>query len=46
MIMSNLFQRKRLAYCITEENNSIEEEHASNGLENFGVEGEDCSRFI
>ena len=40
MIMNNLFQRKHLVTNETEENNSIEEEHVSNGLENFGVEGE------
>ena len=42
MIMSNLFQRKQLTTAQPEENSPIEEEHVSNGLENFGVEGEDA----
>ena len=42
MIMSNLFQRKHLQLHNSEENSPIEEEHVSNGLENFGVEGEDA----
>ena len=42
MIMSNPFQRKHLQLHKPEENSPIEEEHVSNGLENFGVEGEDA----
>ncbi|MDA9658785.1 cell division protein FtsZ [Candidatus Pelagibacter sp.] len=36
------FSEEALTTGQTEESSSIEEEHASNGLENFGVEGEDA----
>ena len=40
MIMNNLFQKK-LLHDETEENTSMKKT-SSNGLENFGVEGEDA----
>ncbi|MDA9188865.1 cell division protein FtsZ [Candidatus Pelagibacter sp.] len=36
------FSEEALAAAQPEENSPIEEEHVSNGLENFGVEGEDA----
>ena len=36
------FSEEALTAAQSEENSSIEEEHVSNGLENFGVEGEDA----
>ncbi|MDA7700047.1 cell division protein FtsZ [Candidatus Pelagibacter sp.] len=36
------FSEEALTTAQPEENNPIEEEHVSNGLENFGVEGEDA----
>ena len=36
------FSEEALTTAQSEENSSIEEEHVSNGLENFGVEGEDA----
>ncbi|MDB9792204.1 cell division protein FtsZ [Candidatus Pelagibacter sp.] len=36
------FSEEALTTTQPEENSSIEEEHVSNGLENFGVEGEDA----
>ena len=36
------FSEEALATAQLEENSPIEEEHVSNGLENFGVEGEDA----
>jgi len=36
------FSEEALTTAQPEENSSIEEEHVSNGLENFGVEGEDA----
>jgi len=36
------FSEEALTAAQPEENNPIEEEHVSNGLENFGVEGEDA----
>ncbi|MDA7490388.1 cell division protein FtsZ [Candidatus Pelagibacter ubique] len=36
------FSEEALATAKPEENSPIEEEHVSNGLENFGVEGEDA----
>ena len=36
------FSEEALTAAQPEENSSIEEEHVSNGLENFGVEGEDA----
>jgi cell division protein FtsZ len=36
------FSEEALTTTESEENSSIEEEHVSNGLENFGVEGEDA----
>ena len=36
------FSEEALTTAQPEENSPIEEEHASNGLENFGVEGEDA----
>ena len=36
------FSEEALTTAQTEENSPIEEEHVSNGLENFGVEGEDA----
>ncbi|MDB2486294.1 cell division protein FtsZ [Pelagibacteraceae bacterium] len=36
------FSEEALTTAEPEENSPIEEEHASNGLENFGVEGEDA----
>ena len=36
------FSEEALTTAQSEENNPIEEEHVSNGLENFGVEGEDA----
>ncbi|WP_415313084.1 cell division protein FtsZ [Candidatus Pelagibacter sp. Uisw_106] len=36
------FSEEALTTTQSEENNPIEEEHVSNGLENFGVEGEDA----
>ena len=36
------FSEEALTTAQSEENSPIEEEHASNGLENFGVEGEDA----
>jgi len=36
------FSEEALTTSQPEENSSIEEEHVSNGLENFGVEGEDA----
>ena len=36
------FSEEVLTTAQSEENNPIEEEHVSNGLENFGVEGEDA----
>ncbi|MDA8801292.1 cell division protein FtsZ [Candidatus Pelagibacter bacterium] len=36
------FSEEALTTAKSEENNPIEEEHVSNGLENFGVEGEDA----
>jgi len=36
------FSEEALTTAQSEENSSIEEEHISNGLENFGVEGEDA----
>ncbi len=36
------FSEEALTTAQHEENNPIEEEHVSNGLENFGVEGEDA----
>ena len=40
--MNNLFQRNHSAVVNKqiEENNLVESKHVSNGLENFGVEGE------
>ena len=47
MIMSNLFQRKYLVLIMKLKKASQQKKrHVSNGLENFGVEGENCSRFI
>ena len=41
MIMSNLFQRKCLVILMKlKKDSSTESEQVSNGLENFGVEGE------
>ena len=36
------FSEEALTTTQSEENHTIEEEHVSNGLENFGVEGEDA----
>ena len=36
------FSEEALTTAQSEENSPIEEEHVSNGLENFGVEGEDA----
>ena len=36
------FSEEALTTAQPEENSPIEEEHVSNGLENFGVEGEDA----
>ncbi|MDA7445228.1 cell division protein FtsZ [Candidatus Pelagibacter ubique] len=36
------FSEEALTTAKPEENNAMEEEHVSNGLENFGVEGEDA----
>ena len=36
------FSEEALTTAQSEENSTIEEEHVSNGLENFGVEGEDA----